>query len=569
MAFRTDSELKTQSFKFTALPEKTTTEKNNLEDHDSGSDEEDMPEVIPDATLLVGGESFYINRQQLAIQSPYFRALFFGCGRECSKRKVEIKGVSLQHFRILMEYSKTSELVLDRDNVLGILETADFLQLERARLLCCKFLERELHLSNCLGMMAYAWRLGCAQLYRAARQVVLTHFSAITSEDDFLVLSKETIADLLASDDLAIHKDDLALEAILRWVSFDPERHEHFLELVELIRPESLSLPFLTELLTRMKSSDPRAKLICMLNEHFPPSWGVGKSLRRTRARETLFVLGGPHDQEQQALYQFHPLSGRWQSCAPLQRKNLTQYSVAAVGDNVIVTGGYFRDVLWFSVDWVRIYECGNQRWLDGPALKKSRHSHCSIGLHSALYVLGGSMDEGLVDDVERLVLGSEAGWEGVSPMVRAVERAATTTLGLCIYIACGLDENGEVYSGIQRYKVKEDQWDVVSFSPFPRYDLVATELNGALYLFGGQALRLDVETDEWTLLEEECLDRKFFSGCTTVSSQIYLLSERKSNKTLPNMVLMDPYIDTCIQIDDAIPCPVPLRGCVTIGMVM
>nr|XP_020468649.1 kelch-like protein 12 [Monopterus albus] len=469
------------------------------------------PDVIPDAILRVEGESFYVNRQHMALQSPYFRALFFGCGVESNKRKVEIKGVGLQHFRVLMEYSRTSSLALNRENVLGILETANFLQLERARLLCCKFLERELHLSNCLGMMAYAWQLGCAQLYAAARQVVLTHFPAISAEQDFLSLSKETIADILASDDLAIHKDDLALEAILRWVVFDPKREEHFLELVALVRPESLSLPFITDLLTGMKSSDSRARLICMLNEHFPVSWSMG--------------------------------------------------------DCVVVTGGYFRDVLWFSVDWVRIYECGNQRWLDGPSLQKSRHSHCSIGLDSVLYVLGGSMDEGLVADVERLVLGSEEGWEGISPMVKAVERAATAALGSCVYVACGLDENGDVFGGIQRYVVKAEQWDVVSCSPFPRYDLIATELNGALYLFGGKALRFDVDTDEWTVLEEECLDRKFFCGCTTVSGQIYLVSERKSNKAFPNMILLDPYIDTCIEVDDAIPCPVPLRGCVTMRM--
>lgn len=135
----------------------------------------------------------------------------------------------------------------------------------------------------------------------------------------------------------------------------------------------------------------------------------------------------------------------------------------------MVVTGGYFRDVLWFSVDWVRIYECRNRHWVDGPPLQKSRHSHCSVGLDSVLYVLGGSMDEGLVADVERLVLGSEEEWQGVSPMVRAVERAATTSLGCCVYVACGLDENGEAYAGIQRYKAKEDQWDVVSYSPFPR----------------------------------------------------------------------------------------------------
>lgn len=233
----------------------------------------------------------------------------------------------------------------------------------------------------------------------------------------------------------------------------------------------------------------------------------------------------------------------------------------------MVVTGGYFREIGWYSVDWVQMYQCVNQRWVEGPALQKSRHSHCSVGVDDRLYVLGGSMDEGLVDDVEVLVLGSDA-WEGASPMVRAVERAAVAHMGSCIYVACGLDENGEVYSGVQRYHLKTDQWDVVSYCPYPRYDLLATKLNGALYLFGGQAWRLDVETDEWTLLEEECLDRKFFTGCATTSGQIYLLSQRKLKSAIPNMVLLDPYIDTCTEIDDAIPCPVPVHGCVTIRMI-
>lgn len=98
----------------------------------------------------------------------------------------------------------------------------------------------------------------------------------------------------------------------------------------------------------------------------------------------------------------------------------------------------------------------------------------------------------------------------------------------------------------------------------FSSYDLLATELNGALYLLGGQALRLYIDTDEWTILQEDCLDNKFFTSCATVKGQIYILSERKINKTLPNMILLDPYIDTCLEIDDKIPCPVPIRGSVT-----
>ncbi|XP_024281097.1 kelch-like protein 23 [Oncorhynchus tshawytscha] len=535
-------------------------------DNNSSNEEAEINVKIPDTVLHIETESFFVNRQQLALQSPYFRALFYGGGRESGKCHVEIKGVGADQFHVLMEYTQTSKLSLSRDNVLRILETADFLQLERPRLLCCKFLERELHLSNCLGMMSYAWQLGCRELYTAAREVALTHLPAIATEEDFMYLSKESVADLLASDKLFVSREDQALEMTLRWATFDPSREEDFMELVELVRLESLSLPYITDLLTRLKGSDPQAKLICKLNDNFPTSWSMGRSI--PRASETLYILGGPHDQDKQSLYQFYPHSGRWQSHAPLQRKNLTQYSVAAVGENIVVTGGNFRDeIFWYSVDWVRIFQCGNKRWVDGPPLQKSRHSHCSVGLGQELYVLGGTMDEGPVAHVEKLPLGAQV-WEDVSPMVRAVDRAATVARDLCIYVACGLDENGEVYSGIQRYLVKDDQWDVVTYSPLPRYDLLATVLNGALYLLGGQALRLDVETDEWTVLEEECLDRKFFGGCTTVNGQIYLLSERKMNKAFPNMVLMDPYIDTCMEIDNAIPCPVPVRGCVTMRLV-
>lgn len=330
MAVSAEAELISQGYKLHFT-------ENKLARGDSAQHVNDPGNGIPDATLQVEEEMFLVNRKHLALISPYFRALFFGCGIETTKKRVCLKGVNLQHFRDLMEYSRTDKLTLNRGNVLGILETADFLQMDQARLLCCKFLERELHISNCLGMMAYSSQLGCTQLYAAARQVALAHFPAVIIEEDFLSLSKETMADLLGSDDLAIPKDDLALEAILRWVSFDPKREEHLMELSELVRPELLSLSFITELLTRMKSSDPKARLICRLNEHFPTSWSIVRSVKMTRARETLFVLGGPHDQEQQLLYQFHPLSGRWQNCAPLQRNNLTEYSVAALGNTYVM----------------------------------------------------------------------------------------------------------------------------------------------------------------------------------------------------------------------------------------
>ncbi|XP_019368662.1 PREDICTED: kelch-like protein 23 [Gavialis gangeticus] len=231
----------------------------------------------------------------------------------------------------------------------------------------------------------------------------------------------------------------------------------------------------------------------------------------------------------------------------------------------IFVTGGYFRDgFVWYSVDWVMIYNCWDNSWLEGPEMKKSRNSHCSAGAGLYLYVLGGSTDEGIISHVERLAL-SDSQWESTSPMVQPVERADAVNVGTRIYVVCGLDENGDVYDGVQRLDMESDIWDVISFSPLPRYDLCVTALNGALYTIGGAAFRFDMETDEWTQVDEESLTRKFFMGCSTVNGQIYLLGQRKGTSAIPNTVLFDPYTDTCQVVDNNLPCPLPIRGCVSV----
>lgn len=147
----------------------------------------------------------------------------------------------------------------------------------------------------------------------------------------------------------------------------------------------------------------------------------------------------------------------------------LTRLSILSPGNLLFVTGGYFRDeFVWYSVDWVLIYNCWDNNWLEGPPMKQSRNSHCAIGAGLHLYVLGGSTDEGIIPDVERLAF-MDSQWQSMSPMVRPVERAGATSVGTRIYVVCGLDENGDVYGGVQRLDMEKDVWDVISFSLLPR----------------------------------------------------------------------------------------------------
>uniref|UniRef100_A0A8C5LPY8 U6 snRNA-associated Sm-like protein LSm7 n=1 Tax=Leptobrachium leishanense TaxID=445787 RepID=A0A8C5LPY8_9ANUR len=236
-------------------------------------------------------------------------------------------------------------------------------------------------------------------------------------------------------------------------------------------------------------------------------------------------------------------------------------------GNLVIVTGGYFRgDFVWYSIDWVIIYDSCQNSWVDGPPMKISRNCHCAVGVGHCLYAIGGSTDESVIADVESLDL-TDMQWETRSPLIRPVERAAATSAGTNLYVLCGRDETGDVYSGVQRFNTETDEWVVISYSPLPRYDLCATTLNGVIYTIGGKALRFDLDSEEWFIVDQDCLNLKFFMGCASVNGRIYILGQRRASITqdIPSFILLDPYLDTCQVIDNDIQCPLPIRGCVTV----
>ncbi|XP_044276949.1 kelch-like protein 21 isoform X2 [Varanus komodoensis] len=426
-----------------------------------------------DTVLQVGEKLFPVKRWALACHSQYFEAMFFGGARESAQRHIQIRGVETEPFQALLDFIRTGTIHITRHNVTSLLETADFLLFDGAKQRCEKFLERELHVSNCLAFMAYAEQFACKALLSAAVSVAVTHWADVVAQEEFEELPKETLLGLLQSDELFVPQEDVVFDAVLRWVTVEPEeREQDFLELVGLVRVPFLSLSFLDRLVERSKrpTRDVSVRLVKTLESCPPLSWtGATRSPCTGRSYDNLYVLAGKHDTEQQQLFQYHPRTSTWHACSPLRRRNFTQYAVAAAGNFLFVTGGYFREeFFWSSVNWVLIYNSWEDTWLEGPAMKKARNNHCAVGLGFHLYVMGGSTEEGITPDVEYLAP-TDSAWENAKPLVHPVERAGAVGIGRHIYVICGLDENGDVCQAVQRLDVETGIWEVVSFSPLPR----------------------------------------------------------------------------------------------------
>ncbi|XP_069832769.1 kelch-like protein 23 [Dendropsophus ebraccatus] len=527
---------------------------------------------VNEVILEVDKKLFHMEKSVLAEESRYFQIMFYGGFKESSLCKIQLNGVNKECFQTLLDFVKNGSMELNQGNVTDLLETADFLDLRQAKKFCIAFLVQELKMSNCLSMMSYSQQYGYMDLHDSAVNVAVTHLSELINdhEDEFSQVDKETLEAVLQTDDLYVSNEDVVFDAVMKWVMADTVREMHFKELVALVRPAFLSLTFLDGLVKQIQKSkgqDTYLRLLETLNSNPPMAWRtMGDVMSSSRTYETLYVLGGKHEQEEQELYIYLPKTSTWRACPSLKRKNLTQYAVATVGNLVIVTGGYFRgDFVWYNIDWVLIYDTSDNCWRDGPPMKISRSFHCAVGVGLHLYVIGGSTDEGVIANVERLDL-AEMTWETRSPLIKPVERAAAVSVDDKLYVICGRDDNGDVYSGIQRLNTVLDVWEVITYSPMPRYDLGATVLNGILYTIGGKALRFDFRNEMWSVIEEECLNCKFFMGCCSANGRIYLLGQRRASikHDIPNFVLFDPYLDICQVIDVKLPCPLPIRGCVS-----
>jgi kelch-like protein 17 (actinfilin) len=78
---------------------------------------------------------------------------------ERNKDVVELHDVDAQSLKQLIDYAYSGEIDITEENVQVLLPASSLLQIQSVREACCKFLLRQLHPSNCLGIRSFAGEL--------------------------------------------------------------------------------------------------------------------------------------------------------------------------------------------------------------------------------------------------------------------------------------------------------------------------------------------------------------------------------------------------------------------------
>ncbi|XP_018589038.1 kelch-like protein 4 isoform X3 [Scleropages formosus] len=332
-----------------------------------------------DVLLIAGDHKIPAHRLVLSAVSDYFAAMFTNDVREAKQEEIKMEGVDPEALRSLVHYAYTGVLELKEETIESLLAAACLLQLSQVIEVCCNFLMKQLHPSNCLGIRSFADAQGCVELLNVAHSYTMEHFLEVIQNQEFLLLPTTEIVKLLASDDINVPDEETIFQALMMWVRQDVQQRQQDLGLLlSYIRLPLLPPQLLADLENnKMFSEDLECQKLLMeaMKYHLLPERRPMLQSPRTKPRKStvgaLYAVGGMDATKGSTTIEKYDLrTNTWIQVGVMNGRRL-QFGVAVIDNKLYVVGG--RDGLKTS-NMVECYSPVTKVWSTMPPMSTHRH---------------------------------------------------------------------------------------------------------------------------------------------------------------------------------------------------
>ncbi|XP_066257660.1 kelch-like protein 17 [Euwallacea similis] len=492
-----------------------------------------------DVVLKIGIEKFRAHKVVLASVSPYFFAMFNGEMKEQNQNEIAIHDMDATAVDLLLDYAYTGQITITADNVQVLLPASSLLQMQEVREACCRFLLKQLHPTNCLGIRSFADTHSCKELHLKSHVYALQNFQQVVSTEEFLLLPFGEVRELISNSQLNISSEEDVFTAVLNWAKHDLiEREKYISKLMIHVRLPLVNREFLMTRVDNEKlirdNNECRELLLEAMRYHLAPERRFALSTTRTKERKPkgadpyLFAVGGG------SLFAIHaecevynPKTDIWHTIAPMQWRR-SRSGVTGLRRLLYVVGGYdgASDLataecynpltnIWnpitpmgtkrsclgtCSFDGL-VYACGGYDgasclssmerfdpltgvWCSCPAMN-TRRRYCRIAVvENSIYALGGFDSTNYQASVERFDP-REGKWQSVPSMSSKRSSCGVAALDGHLYCVGGNDGTMCMSSG-ERLNIRRMSWEPISAMHNRRATHEVVALNGRLFALGG-----------------------------------------------------------------------------------
>ena len=151
-----------------------------------------------DIVLIVqDGREFKAHRRVLSEASPFFEKLLNSDMKETQEGVVRLEMFTDSIMATTLQFIYTGDVpILAEDTARDIIVVADYLFLDKLKLLAGEVLVQTLNTSNCISTYYFAERYQYEDLISNTRKFFLAHFTSIyaANRDDVLIMSSREVA---------------------------------------------------------------------------------------------------------------------------------------------------------------------------------------------------------------------------------------------------------------------------------------------------------------------------------------------------------------------------------------
>ncbi|XP_048396853.2 kelch-like protein 13 [Stegostoma tigrinum] len=454
-------------------------------------------DLLCDVSLVPadGDEKFPVHRAMMASASDYFKAMFTGGMKEQEQMSIKLHGVSKIGLKSIIEFTYTSKLSLDMDNLQDILEAASFLQIMPIIEFCKEFLTSQVSFENCveIGRIANAYHLTTVDEY--IKDCILKNFSTMLSSGEFILLSYDQLVFALGNDGLKNCTELQLFKAACQWLQHEECRMQFAAKLMKHIRFPLMSPEELLEHVQKVEFMRTDTTCVNLLleasNYQMLPYMQPIMQSERTRIRSNsthLVTLGGVLRQQllvSKELRLFDENTHMWKSLAPMDVPRY-QHGVAVIGNFLFVVGGQsnYDTKGKTAVDTTYRYDPRYNKWKQMGSLNEKRTFFHLSALEGNLYAVGGRNVAGELATVERYNLATNE-WSYATRMNEPHYGHAGTVYGGYMYISGGITHD-TFQKELQCYDPKTNCWSQKSDMSTVRGLHCMCSVEDRLYVIGG-----------------------------------------------------------------------------------
>ncbi|XP_074039485.1 kelch-like protein 17 isoform X1 [Leptinotarsa decemlineata] len=507
-----------------------------------------------DITLKIGLDKFRGHKVVLASVSPYFFAMFNGDMKEQCLPEIEIHDMDPTAIDLLIDYAYTGQITITVDNVQVLLPASSLLQMEEVREACCRFLLKQLHPTNCLGIRSFADTHSCKELHMKSHIYALQNFQQVVGTEEFLLLPFSEVNDLISNSQLNISSEEDVFTAVLNWVKHDLiERKQFVSRLMQHVRLPLVNRDFLMTRVDNEKliieNNECKELLLEAMRYHLAPERRCVLSTTRTMERKPngadpyLFAIGGG------SLFAIHsecevynPKSDSWSAIAPMQWRR-SRSGVTGLRRLLYVVGGYDGASDLATAEY---YNPLNNSWYSITPMGTKRSCLGICSFDGLIYVCGGYDGASCLSSMERFDPLTGV-WCSCPAMNTRRRYCRIAVVDDCIYALGGFDSTN-YQASVERFDPREGIWCAVPSMSSRRSSCGVAALNNHLYCIGGNdgtmcmssGEKFNIRRNAWEPITS-MNSRRSTHEVVAIDNYIYAIGGNDGSSSLNSVEQYDP----------------------------